>query len=214
MPERHLKLYDCMTAPSPRRVRVFAAEKGVELKRIEIDLGKGDQFRSAFRKISPDCVVPVLELDDGTTIDEVIAICMYLETLHPEPPLFGSTPKEQAAALMWNGKIEQLGLWGMMDAFRNSAKGLQGHALPGPVSFEQIPELAERGRQRVMAFIDRLDRQLDGNDFVAGDFYSIADITAMVFVDFAAWIKIEIPDVATNLKRWHTAVSSRRSAAA
>ncbi|MBT8087545.1 MAG: glutathione S-transferase [Gammaproteobacteria bacterium] len=209
-----MKFYDCKTAPSPRRVRIFMAEKGIDIDTVQIDLGRGEQFGENFRKLNPDCVVPVLELDDGRCISEVIAICSYLEELHPEPPLFGRTPEERATVLMWNARIEQQGLWAMADAFRNAAKGLVDKALPGPDAYAQIPELAERGRQRVARFFDRLDKWLDGNDFVAGEFFSIADISAMVVVDFAAWIKIGLPEDAENLKRWYQAVSARPSAAA
>ena len=209
-----MKFYDCQTAPSPRRVRIFIAEKGIELETVQVDLGSGEQFGEPFRKLNPDCVVPVVELDDGTCISEVLAICQYLEEVHPEPALFGRTAATRAAAMMWTVKVEQQGLWPMADAFRNAAKGLKGHALPGPIGYEQIPELARRGRERVAAFFNRLDEQLDSNDFVAGDAYSIADITALVFVDFAAWIKIDIPDDASNVRRWYTAVASRKSAKA
>jgi len=209
-----MKFYDCSTAPSPRRVRIFAAEKGIELEKVEIDLGNGEQFSESFREINPDCTVPVLELDDGTRINEVSAICQYLEKMFPEPALYGSTPVELATAVMWDSKIEQQGLVAMRDAFRNSVKGLKGHAVTGPVSYEQIPELAERGRTSVSIFLKSLEQQLDGREFVAGGFFSIADITALVLVDFAAWMKISIPEDATNLKRWYTTVSSRPSATA
>lgn len=209
-----MKFYDCTTAPSPRRVRIFAAEKGIELDTVQIDLGSGEQFGEEFRAINPDCVVPALVLDDGTCLSEVLAICQYLEELNPEPSLWGTNAAERALVSMWNARIEQQGLWGMMDAFRNASKGLKGHALPGPDSFEQIPALAERGRRRVELFFEKLDRQLAGREFVALDSYSIADITAMVLVDFALWIKIAIPDNASNLRRWYEAVSSRPSATA
>ena len=206
-----MKLYDCSTAPSPRRVRVFLAEKGIELDTVEVDLRNGEQFSDEFRKLNPDCAVPVLELDDGRCITEVTAICSYLEELHPEPPLFGRTPEQRALALMWNAKVEQQGLSGMMEAFRNSAKGLKDSALPGPDRYAQIPALAERGFRRVAHFFERLDDQLSKYDYVAGDFYSVADITAMVLVDFAAWLKIAIPEEAPNVSRWYAAVSVRPS---
>ena len=209
-----MKLYDCNTAPSPRRVRIFAAEKGIELDKVEVDLGSGAQFSPEFQAINPDCVVPVLELDNGTHIGEVLAICHYLEEIQPEPTLLGNTPEERAIALMWNNKVEQQGLISMRDAFRNSAKGLQGHAVTGPEGAEQIPQLAERGRQCVITFFGRLEQQLGASDFVAGSYYSIADITALVLVDFARWLKIEIPDDAKNLRRWYSVVSSRPSAGA
>lgn len=209
-----MKFYDCKTAPSPRRVRIFMAEKGLDIETVQIDLASGEQLGEAFRQINPDCVVPVLELDDGSHVSEVVAICQYLEELHPEPRLLGSSPAERARVSMWNAKVEQQGLLGMMDAFRNAVKGLAGRALTGPESYEQIPELAARGRKRVEQFFRRLDGQLADNTFVAGENFSIADITAMVVVDFAAWVKIEVPEDLGNLRRWHKAVSARPSAAA
>lgn len=204
-----MRFYDCKTAPSPRRVRIFLAEKGIEIPAVQVDLGSGEQFTEAFRRINPDCVVPVLELDDGTCLNEVLAICSYLEELHPEPSLFGKTPQERATVLMWNAKIEQQGLWAAADAFRNSAKSLANNALPGPDNYLQIPELAERGRARFGRFLQRLDRQLVNNDYVAGDFFSIADISALVAIDFAAWIKLSVPDNASNLSRWYRSISGR-----
>lgn len=209
-----MKFYDCQTAPSPRRVRIFLAEKGLDFETVQIDLGKGEQFSDEFRRVNPDCVVPALELDDGSCISEVIAICQYIEDLHPEPALLGGSPEERARVSMWNGKVEQLGLWAMMDAFRNSSKGLVDRALPGPESYAQIPELAERGRKRVLQFIYRLNDQLADNEFVAGARYSIADISAMVLIDFAGWIKIAIPEDAGHVARWYGEVSERPSAAA
>jgi glutathione S-transferase len=164
--------------------------------------------------VNPECVVPVLELDDGTCLSEVTAICQYLEDLHPEPALLGTTPLERAQVSMWNAKVEQLGLLAMMDAFRNSAKGLVGRALPGPESYEQIPALAERGRQRVLQFFRRLDEQLAHSEFVAGDRFSVADISALVLVDFAGWVKLPVPEGAQHLSRWYAEVAKRPSAAA
>ena len=209
-----MKFYDCKTAPSPRRVRIFLAEKGVELPTVQVDLGSGEQFTEAFRKINPDCAVPVLELDDGRRISEVLAICSYLEERYPEPPLIGSDPEQRAVTLMWNAKVEQQGLMAMADAFRNASKALANNALPGPEHYRQIPELAERGRQRVGRFFERLDDTLADRPFVAGDFFSLADISAMVVVDFAAWIKLSAPDDAAHLHRWYGEVSTRPSASA
>ncbi len=190
------------------------AEKGLELETVQVDLGRGEQFSETFRKLNPDCVVPVLELDDGTILTEVVAICDYLESQYPEPPLLGSTPVERASVLMWNAKVEQLGLGAMAEAFRNSAKGLSNNAVTGSDSYPQIPELAERGRQRVARFFERLDNELADRDYLAGSFYSMADISALVVVDFAAWIRLAVPEGAVNLKRWYGAVASRPSAAA
>ena len=209
-----MKFYDCATAPSPRRVRIFAAEKRIELDTVQVDLANGEQFGAAFRDVNPDCMVPVLELEDGTRLTEVAAICQYLEEMQPEPSLFGASPAERALTSMWNIKVEQQGFLACAEAFRNSAKGLRQRAIAGPDAFEQIPELAERGRERVTRFFNRLDMQLGKNIYVAGNHYSIADISAMVVVDFAGWAKITVPDDAINLTRWYASVSARPSARA
>ena len=195
-------------------MRVFIAEKDIDIETVQVDLRNGEQFSEAFRKINPDCVVPALELDDGTCISEVLAICSYFEELHPEPTLLGADAVARASILMWNIKVEQQGLAAIMDAFRNSAKGMKNRAMAGPEPYSQIPELAERGRERVVQFFHKLDGQLVENKYVAGDSYSIADISAMVFVDFAGRVKISIPDDAQNLQRWYERVAGRPSAAA
>ncbi len=207
-----MKFYDCKTAPSPRRVRIFIAEKGIDIETVQVDLGSGEQFSDEFRKLNPDCVVPVLQLDDGSCLSEVSAICQYLEERYPEPPLLGATPEERARVTMWNAKAEQQGLLSMADAFRNSAKGLKGRAVTGSIGYEQIPELAERGRQRVLQFFERLNEQLADSPYVAGPNFSMADITAFVLVDFAAWTKISAPEKATDLARWYCEVSARPGA--
>ena len=208
-----MKFYDCKTAPSPRRVRIFIAEKGIDIDTVQVDLSAGEQFSEAFRKVNPDCVVPALELDDGTCISEVLAICSYLEELHPEPRLLGNNAAERASVLMWNTKVEQQGFLTIADAFRNYAKGLKDRAVTGPEPHAQIPELAERGLKRARQFFRRLDGQLAKSRFVAGESYSIADISALVVTDFAARAKITLPDDVENFKRWYELVASRPSAA-
>lgn len=209
-----MKFYDCRTAPSPRRVRVFIAEKGIDIETVQVDLANGEQFSAEFRAVNPDCVVPALVTDDGSCITEVGAICHYLEERYPKPSLFGATPEQRAATIMWNTKVEQQGMLACAEAFRNHAKGLKDRAIPGPDNYEQIPALAERGRRRVTAFLEKLDAQLGSHEYVAGDHYSMADITAMIVVDFANRLKIPVPDDSTNLRRWYDTVSARSSAAA
>lgn len=207
-----MKFYDCSTAPSPRRVRMFLAEKELDIPTVEVDLRNGEQFSESFRALNPDCTVPVLELDDGTCLTEVFAICQYLEDRFPEHSLFGNNAVDAALATQWNIKIEQQGLAAIAEVLRNQAKGFQGRALTGPTGYEQIPELVERGRLRAADFLRRLDEQLADNTFVAGEQFTIADITAMVFTDFAAWIKLDIPDDAKHLARWKALVANRPSA--
>jgi glutathione S-transferase len=209
-----MKFYDCAEAPSPRRVRIFLAEKEVELPVVQVDLRAGEQLGEEFRAINPDCTVPVLELDDGTRITEAFAICQYLEAVHPEPPLMGRDPTEAALVTMWNARIEQHGLVAFAELFRNLHKGFRGRAVPGPVDCEQIPALVERGRKRGEAFFNRLDQHFAGNGYVVGNKFTLADITALVGVDFAAWSKLEIGPDRPHLQAWYDRVSSRPSARA
>jgi glutathione S-transferase len=209
-----MKFYDCTTAPSPRRVRIFLAEKGITVPTVQVDLRHGEHFTPAFRAINPDCTVPVLELDDGTRIADIVAICLYFEEVQKEPPLMGTTAAEKAVVAAWQRRIERDGLYAVMEAFRNATPGLKGRALTGPDDYEQIPALAERGRRRVQRFFETMDARLADSEFVAGPRYTIADITALVTVDFAGWIKLAIPDSCTHLRRWHQAVSARPSAKA
>jgi glutathione S-transferase len=204
-----MKFYDCSTAPSPRRVRIFIAEKGLEIDSVEVDLRSGEQLGDAFKVINPDCTVPVLELEDGTRLTEIVAICQYLEETFPEPPLMGATVVERALVTMWNLKIEHQGIAAMGECLRNQAKGLTGRALTGPDDFEQIPELVDRGRRRFQLFMEKMDRQLEKSAYVVGDAFTIADISLLVAIDFAAWSKITISDEMVNLRRWYELVSVR-----
>jgi glutathione S-transferase len=209
-----MKFYDCASAPSPRRVRIFLAEKGITVSTVQVDLRKGEQFTDEFRAINSDCTVPVLELDDGTCIADAIGICVYFEALQPEPPLMGSNPKGKAVIAAAQRRAEREGFYAVAEAFRNFTPGLKGHALPGPDTYEQIPALAERGRARVLRFFHSLEAELAGRAFVGGSDYSIADITTLVTVDFAKRIKLAIPDGSVHLRRWYEAVSARPSAKA
>jgi glutathione S-transferase len=208
-----MKFYDCSTAPSPRRVRIFLAEKGISLPTVQVDLRNGEQFSPAFRAINPDCTVPALVLDDGTVIADAVAICGYLEELHPEPPLIGTTPQERAVVTALNRQIERDGFFAAMEAFRNATKGLKGRALPGPHDYEQIPELAARGRVRVGHFFRAMDARLAEREFVAGARFTIADISTLVLIDLAGRAKLDVPQECTHLRRWYSDVSIRPSTA-
>jgi glutathione S-transferase len=209
-----VKLHDCRTAPSPRRVRIFLAEKGLALPTVQVDLRHGEQLTPTFRALNPWCTVPVLELDDGTTISEAIAVCHYLEAVHPEPALMGCTPAEKATILMWEHRCEIDGFLAVQEAFRNGARGLKGRALTGAEEVAQIPALAERGRARVLRFMRLLDRRLAESPWVGGPGYSVADITALVAVDFAGWLRLELPPDCVHARRWYADASQRPSAMA
>ncbi|TWB12797.1 glutathione S-transferase [Nitrospirillum amazonense] len=210
-----MKLYHSNGSPHARRVRILIAEKGLDIELIPVDLGAKEQFSPAYRAINPRAVVPTLVLDDGTAIGEVPAIQRYLEEAFPERPLLGTTTKEKAVITMWDRRAEQEGFLPAIEAVRNAVAGLKGRALSGPHAYDQIPELVERGRLRVANFYRDFDARLREAPFVAGDRYSVADITALAAVDFAAKaLDLPIPPEAIALKRWHDAVAARPSAQA
>ena len=209
-----MRFYDCSTAPSPRRVRIFIAEKGLDIPVVQVDLRNDEHLSEEFRKLNPWCTVPVLELDDGAAISEAVAVCRYLEDAHPEPPLMGVDARDRAVVAMWEHRFEIDGFLAVTEAFRNAARGLAGRALTGPDRVEQIPELVQRGRRRVERFFAALDAQLAHQPFVAGERYTIADITAQVAVDFAGWIKMSLPAECRHATDWYGRVSQRPSAAA
>jgi glutathione S-transferase len=209
-----MKFCDCATAPSPRRVRIFLAEKRIAVPTVQVDLRNNEQLTPAFRAINPDATVPVLELDNGTRITDAIGICVYFEAIQPQPPLMGESAEEKAVVTAWHRISERNGFYAVMEALRNSTPGLKSRALPGPDDYEQIPALAERGRARIGRFFEQMDARLAQSEFVAGARYSIADITALVSVDFARWVKLSMPEHCAHLRRWHEQVSARPSAKA
>ncbi len=209
-----LKLYDCTTAPSPRRARIFLAEKGIEHENIQIDLRKGEQLSEAFKAINPRCAVPALMTEDGQVISENVAIASYLDETFPDKPLMGSTPFERAQILEWNWRIEFEGLGAIAEILRNTSPHMKKRAMTGPRNIEQLPELAERGRLRLGHFFEDLNAQLEQSKFVVGDNFSFADIGAMVTVDFAGWVKASPDPKLAALNAWHETVSSRPSATA
>jgi glutathione S-transferase len=210
MTPHDLKLYQSNGSPNSRRVRVYLAEKGVCMPMIPVDLGAKEQFSAAYAAINPRQVVPTLLLADGTAIGEVPAIWRYLEEIYPETPLLGRTPKEKALVAMWERRMEQEGFAPTMEAVRNAAPGLAGRAIAGPHGYEQISALVERGRARVADFHADLDALLADRPFVAGEAYSVADITARVTLDFAAnALAMPLPGGARAIARWYDALSAR-----
>jgi glutathione S-transferase len=207
-----MKLYQSSASPNSRRVRIFLAEKGISMPLVPLDLGAKEQFSDAYAAINPRRVVPVLVLDDGTAIGEVPVILRYLEEVFPEPPLFGATPQARARAAMWERRVELEGFAAVMEAVRNAVPGLKSRAIAGPHDYEQIPALVERSRQRVRNFYSDFDARLTDVPFIAGEEFSVADITAVVTVDFAAKAAgLPIPDEHRALKRWYDKVSARAS---
>lgn len=210
-----MKLYDFPLSPSPRRARMFAAEKGIELEKITVNLRELEQFDDFFRRLSPNCTVPVLELDDGTTLCDSFAIWRYLEEIQPDPPLMGRTPMEKAMVEQWLRRIELDGYQACVEALRNSAERFKDRAVPSATPFAQIPDLAERGRNRIQLFFKVLDERLRESDYVAGSEFTAADIHALITMDFAAAAVQETPpEELTALRAWHEKISARPSAKA
>jgi glutathione S-transferase len=208
-----ITLYDCATAPSPRRARIVLAEKGIAHETVQVDLRAGEHLGDAFRRLNPQCTVPVLVTDDGLTLTDNAAIAAWAEARVPEPPLFGRTPAEKAEVASWQWQVEFDGLFAVAEAMRNSAPSMANRALPGPVDYAQIPELAQRGLARLQHFLTVLDRRLADRPFVAGEHFSIADITAVVTVDFARVVKVRPGDAQPHLLRWRAAMAQRPSMA-
>lgn len=206
-----ITLYDCATAPSPRRARILLAEKGVAHQTVQVDLRNGAQLGEAFRRINPQCTVPALQTEEGPVLTDNAAIAAYLEALRPEPPLLGRSPLDKAQIASWNWRVEFEGLLAIAEALRNASPGMVDRALPGPRNYPQIRELAQRGLTRVQDFFAMLDERLAGRDFVAADGFSIADITAVVAVDFARVVKIKPGEQHPNLQRWRAAMAERPS---
>ena len=210
-----MKLYQSNASPNSRRVRIFLAEKSISMPLVPVDLGAKEQFSDAYAAINPRRVVPTLVLDDGTAIGEVPAILRYLEEVHPEPRLLGVTPRTKAEVAMWERRAEMEGFASAMEAVRNAVPGLRNRAIAGPHDYEQIPALVERSRLRVRNFYADFDARLGEVPFVAGDQFSVADITAIVTVDFAAKAAgLPSTDGHTALKRWYDLVSARASMSA
>jgi glutathione S-transferase len=202
-----MKIYNSPVAPNPRRVRVFLAEKGVQVPYEDVDIGKAVNRQPEFLKKNPLAGVPVLELDDGTCIAESVAICRYFEGLHPEPPLMGVDAKDRAIVEMWNRRMELALLMPIADAFRQRHEFFKGR-------IRQCPEYAELQKANAEDNLKWLDRELASRRYIAGDRFSIADITAMIAIDFGRVSKIAIQPDQKDLARWHTEVSARPSAKA
>jgi glutathione S-transferase len=208
-----MKLYDGGRAPNPRRVRIFLAEKGLSVPLVPIDISKMEHRTAEFTAKNPMQRIPALELDDGTIISDSLAICRYFEETNPQNPLFGTGATNRAIVEMWNRRLDLGLLESIAAAFRH------GHPFMAEMEKPQVPEWAEVNRDKAMQNLRLLDQQLAaqgqlGHEFVTGQHYTIADITAQVAIDFMKLPKLSIPDECQHVKRWHLTVSSRPSASA
>lgn len=203
-----MKLYDTKTAPNPRRTRIFLAEKGIALPTEQVDMMKFEHKTPEYTAINALQRMPALVLDDGTVITESLAICRYFDVLQPEPALFGTGAKDIALVEMWSRRCENNLFATVAAVFRHLHPAMKELEVP------QVPAWAEVNKPRAMEFLKILDRQLADHEFIAGDFYSVADITAQVTIDFMRPARLAVPDDHVNVKRWHAAVSARPSARA
>ena len=201
-----MKLFDGGKAPNPRRVRVYLAEKGIEVPLVRVDMGALEHRKEPVAGRNPLQRLPVLELDDGTIITESIAICRYFEELHPEPALFGRGAIGKALVEMWQRRLELHLMGAVAAAFRHVHPAMKEWEVP------QIPEWGEANKPKALDFLSILDRELAGREFAAGDDYSVADITGMIAIDFMKPARIQVPEEMTHVRRWHAALAARPSA--
>lgn len=203
-----MKLYDGGRAPNPRRVRIFLAEKGIDVPLVPVDMAAMGHRSDEVAARNPLKRLPVFELDDGTVITESVAICRYFEEVHPEPPLFGTGAVGRAMVEMWQRRMELNFMMAVAQAFRHIHPAMQEWEVP------QIAEWGEANKPKAIEFLRFLDKHLAGNRFIAGDAYSIADITGLVGVEFMKPARLAVPDELENVKRWFAEVSARPSAKA
>ena len=201
--------YDYLRAPSPRRARILLAEKAIAHDVQLVDLAAGEQLSDAFRAVNPACTVPALALEDGAVLTDNAAIAAWAEAAHPQPPLLGRTPLEKAAVASWNAKLEGECMMAIAEAMRNTAPAMKDRALPGPENYAQIPELAARGAARLGHFLERFELHMAQQDYVAGDFLSLADITACVALDFARVLKVDAYAGRPALRAWRDRLEQR-----
>lgn len=204
-----ITLYDCSSAPSPRRARILLAEKSIQHETVQVDLRNGEQLGDAYRKINPQCTVPALRTEAGVILADNAAITAWAEAVRPEPPLLGTTPLEKAEIASWIWRVEFEGLLAIAEAMRNTSPALANRALAGPVNYAQIPEVGKRGLERLQQFFAVLNERLQGRDYVAADRFSVADITAVVAVDFARIVKVKPGEQHLHLLRWRARMGER-----
>jgi len=199
-----MKIYDTKTAPTPRRVRIFLAEKGIDVDYVQVDLAKGENLSPEMRAKNPIGKIPVLELDDGTCIGESDAICLYFEALQPEPPLLGVTPLEKGVIAMWQRQIEMCLFNQVGMCFQHTTGYFKDRMTP-------VPEFGKVSGINANKYLSVLDKRLAENEFMAGDKFSIADITALCAIDFGRVVDLRIGEDQVNLQRWYDQINSRPS---
>jgi glutathione S-transferase len=209
-----MKLYNWKPAPNCRRVRMFILEKGLDMPTL-VEVGGKARLSDGYVEMWPHALVPMLETDDGLRIGEAMAVCRFLEDEHPEPNLMGANGVEKAMIEMWERRAYDEGMIGAAEVLRNSHPAFVDRGLPGTLEpVPQIPALVERGKERVRRFYQKFEDQLKDKHFVAGDRFTVADITTLCSIDFAKVLGLEVPNECPSVARWHREVSSRSAARA
>ncbi|MGF7161135.1 glutathione S-transferase [Rhodoligotrophos appendicifer] len=203
-----MKIYEEGRAPNPRRVRIFLAEKGIEIARVQVDINAKEHLTDELRRLNPMTRLPFLVLDDGQVIAETMAICRYFEELNPEPVLLGSTPLEKAMIEMWQRRVEQGLMFPVSQVFRHL------HPKMAPLEQPQVAEWGEANRPRAAWMLEFLNAELASRPYVAGEKFSVADITTLVAVDFMKLARLSLTPEHPHLQEWHARVSARPSATA
>jgi len=208
--EGNLKLYDFAMAPNAQRVRVFMAEKGIDVPSEQLNVREDAHLVEPFSSMNPFHCVPFLELDDGTVVAESMSICRYLEELHPEPPLFGSTATERAVIDMWLRRFELDGFIPMLHAVRNHVPMFAGRVVPGTRNdLPQMPEMVSRGKEMMAIFLSRIEPHMANNEFVAGPTFTVADITAFFTLRMTKMMEMDIDSAYPAVAAWFAKVSVR-----
>lgn len=203
----HMKIYESHTAPNPRRVRIFLAEKGIDMDYVQLDIAKGDNMSGAMRTKNPSGKVPFLELDDGTCIGETMAICRYFEETQAEPRLMGNNPLEKAQVEMWQRTVEFYFLHNVIMCFQHTSGYFKDRMTP-------IADYGVTAGQSAETFLNTLEQRLGNYTYMAGEYFSVADITLLCALDFARVVKIKLGDQHPNIQRWYQRVNSRPSSKA
>jgi glutathione S-transferase len=204
-----VKLYTFSAAPNPRRVALFLKYKGLVLAAEEIDMMAKAQFSEEFRQVNPKSTLPTLQLDDGSVLTDTIAICVYLDSEHPEKSLFGSNNLERARVIGFCHSISLEGFHAVAEVLRNGSEAFKDRPLPGPLKMPQIPQLIERGNLRISAFFEDMDKALEGRAYLVGNAMSQADIDLYVMLGFCGWVKRKIPQECPVLQAWFLSMKSQ-----
>jgi len=197
-----MHLYTYSAAPNPLRLSHFMNFKGIVLETTEVNIGTGEHFEDWFKEINPCCTLPTLVVDENTVLTDVISICVYLEHLHPEKPLFGASPEQYALVIGWDHSLYFEGLTAIAEIFRNRGEFFKNRAMPGKVDIPQLEVLIERGKLRLDGFWESFNDHLNNRAFIVGEQLTFADIDAYVICGFASRVKESVPETSSNIHRW------------